>query len=192
MPQNYFANWDSAETGQPGAAPPVHSSPSTPVRPSTRRRSFGSMPNLRVVVPEGSVDAVRDYSVGYGKQVFWGIVAAAKKWQADDAGAMAAGVAYYLALSLFPMLLLLTAGLGLVFRFTSVGHDAELQILEVVGEHCSATLSQQVREVLSQLREHSVVSGRLAWSRPSWPQSVCFINSNARSIVSGSANPKKM
>lgn len=112
-------------------------------------------------VAAAAAGAVGDYSVKYAKQVGWGVVAAAQKWQADDAGAMAAGVAYYLALSLFPMLLLLTAGLGLVFRFTSLGHDAELQILSVVSEHCSPTLEQQVREVLDQLREQSLVGGPL-------------------------------
>lgn len=114
---------------------------------------------LAASVPEVQVQAVADYSVGYGKQVFFGIYIAARKWQADEAGAMAASVAYYLALSLFPMLLLLTAGLGLVFRFTRLGHDAELQILSIVAEHCSPTLEQQVREVLAQLREQSLVSG---------------------------------
>lgn len=114
---------------------------------------------LGASIPEVPVQAVANYSVGYGKQVFFAIYTAARKWQADDAGAMAASVAYYLALSLFPMLLLLTSGLGLVFRFTRLGHDAEVQILSVVAEHCSPTLEQQVREVLTQLREQSLVGG---------------------------------
>ncbi|MCC6507602.1 MAG: YihY/virulence factor BrkB family protein [Pirellulaceae bacterium] len=116
---------------------------------------------LRMTVPEVPVQAAANFSLGYGKQVIMGVIAAARKWQDDDASAMAAGVAYYLALSLFPMLILLTAGLGLVFRFTSIGHDAELQILAVVAEHGSETLGNQVEEVLSQMREHSLVSGPL-------------------------------
>lgn len=95
----------------------------------------------------------------YAKQVGFGVFDAVRKWHDDGAGPMAASVAYYLALSLFPMLLLLTAGLGLVFRYTRVGHDAEVQILAIVAEHCSPTLEQQVREVLSQLRVHSLVGG---------------------------------
>jgi membrane protein len=87
------------------------------------------------------------------------LLAAFRRWQADDASAMAATVAYYLALSLFPMLLLLIAGVGLVMRFTRMGQDAEAQILCIVAEHCSASLESQVREVLSQLRMNSVVSG---------------------------------
>lgn len=95
----------------------------------------------------------------YGSEICSTLLAALKRWQADDGSAMAACVAYYLALSLFPMLLLLIAGVGLVMRFTRMGHDAEMQILSVVAEHCSATLESQVREVLAQLRDHSVVGG---------------------------------
>jgi len=35
------------------------------------------------------------------------------RWSEDDAGSLAASVAYYLALSLFPMFLLLFSGLGI-------------------------------------------------------------------------------
>ncbi len=70
------------------------------VKPSLRERLAST--NLRLAVQDIPVQAVTNYSVGYSKQVFWSIIAAAKKWQEDDASAMAAGVAYYLALSLFP------------------------------------------------------------------------------------------
>lgn len=84
---------------------------------------------------------------------------AVKRWQADDGSSMAAAVAYYLALSLFPMLLLLTSGVGIAMRYTRLGHDAEVQILSVVAEHCSPTLEIQVRDVLMQLREQAIVGG---------------------------------
>ncbi len=122
-------------------------------------QQWQKLSNVQLSVPDAPVQAVADYSVGYGKHVASSLWQAVRKWQEDDAGAMAAGVAYYLALSLFPMILLLTSGLGLLFRYTSAGRDAETQILSVVAEHCSPTLEQQVREVLSQLREHSVVGG---------------------------------
>ena len=176
---NFFAHWDNLEPTSPPPPLPTRAAADVPLltvvsadqpaesksalpgepvaRPSLRTRLETT--RLRIAVHDIPVQAVTEYSVGYGKQVFWSVIAAAKKWQADDAGGMAASVAYYLALSLFPMLLLLTAGLGLVFRFTNYGHNAELQILSVVSEHCSPTLEQQVREVLSQLREHSLVGG---------------------------------
>ena len=95
----------------------------------------------------------------YGREIGSSLLVALRRWQADDASAMAACVAYYLALSLFPMFLLLIAGIGLVMRYTSLGHDAELQILDIVSHHCSDSLSEQVAQVLEQLRDHSVVGG---------------------------------
>ncbi len=106
-----------------------------------------------------SASAVTRKGCGYVSSVARGIYLAANRWNQDDASAMAASVAYYLALSLFPMLLLLTAGVGMVMRFTTVGHDAELQILNVVKEHCSASLEAQVRSVLDQLQSQSLVGG---------------------------------
>ena len=173
---NFFANWDNLD-GSPARDTPVAPQPearqladpvviagaasdvpATASKKSALRDRLAAT-NLRLAVHDLPVQAVTDYSVGYGKRVFWSVIAAAKKWQQDDASAMAASVAYYLALSLFPMLLLLTAGLGLVFRFTNYGQDAERQILSVVAEHCSPTLEQQARQVLAQLREHSLVGG---------------------------------
>lgn len=95
----------------------------------------------------------------YAQSVTGSLMLAVRRWQMDDGSSMAAAVAYYLALSLFPMLLLLTSGVGIAMRYTRLGHDAELQILSVVAEHCSPTLELQVREVLSQIREHSIVGG---------------------------------
>lgn len=95
----------------------------------------------------------------YAREVGSSLWLAAKRWQADDGSSMAAAVAYYLALSLFPMLLLLTSGVGMAMRYTRLGHDAEVQILDLVSEHCSPTLEIQVRDVLHQLRDQSLVGG---------------------------------
>ncbi len=95
----------------------------------------------------------------YLTEVGRSLMLAVRRWQMDDASSMAASVAYYLALSLFPMLLLLTSGLGLVLRFTRLGQDAQYQILAIVAEHCSPTLKSQVEEVLSQLRDQAIVGG---------------------------------
>ncbi len=93
----------------------------------------------------------------YAHQVATSLQLAARRWQLDDASSMAAAVAYYLALSVFPMLLLLTSGLGLFLRFTNLGHDAEVQLLALVAEHCSPTLETQVRSLVVQLEDQSVL-----------------------------------
>ncbi|MEM7473497.1 MAG: YhjD/YihY/BrkB family envelope integrity protein, partial [Planctomycetota bacterium] len=95
----------------------------------------------------------------YVREVCISLQMAARRWQLDDAGAMAAAVAYYLALSVFPILLLLSSGLGLFLKFTNLGHDAEVQILAVVAEHCSPSLEQQIRVMLLQFEEQSIVGG---------------------------------
>ncbi len=86
---------------------------------------------------------------------------AAIRWSEDDAGSLAASVAYYLALSLFPMLLLLTTGMGLFLRFTQLGQDANQQLLETVAQHASPVIEQQVSQVLEQLKQKSLVGGPL-------------------------------
>ena len=106
-----------------------------------------------------SAVVLADKGSKYASEVGGSLILAMRRWQMDDGSSMAAAVAYYLALSLFPMLLLLTSGVGIAMRYTRLGHDAELQILKIVAEHCSPTLELQVREVLMQLRDHSVVGG---------------------------------
>jgi membrane protein len=81
------------------------------------------------------------------------------RWAEDDAGSMAASVAYYLALSLFPMMLLLTSGIGLYLRFTNTGKNAEQQILSTVETYASEEVKMHIEQVLSHLRDHSLVSG---------------------------------
>ncbi len=84
---------------------------------------------------------------------------AAIRWSEDDAGSLAASVAYYLALSLFPMLLLLTTGIGLFMQFTQLGQDAQQQLLATVAQHGSPVIEEQVSQVLEQLKQKSVVGG---------------------------------
>lgn len=95
----------------------------------------------------------------YVVEVASSLIAAGRRWQEDDASTMAAAVAYYLALSLFPMLLLLVSGMGLFLQYTQLGHDARVQLLSIVSEHCSDTLRTQFEQVLDQLGTQSVVGG---------------------------------
>ena len=93
------------------------------------------------------------------KSLFPNLRDAAIRWTEDDASSMAASVAYYLALSLFPLVLLLTSGLGLFLHFTRLGQDAEQQLLATVSVNASPTVEQQFRDILTQMRGHSVITG---------------------------------
>ena len=84
---------------------------------------------------------------------------AAIRWNEDDASSLAAAVAYYLALSLFPMLLLLTSAFGLLLEFTEIGQGAQEQLLVTVAKHGSPVIEEQVAQVLNQLKSQSLVGG---------------------------------
>ena len=92
-------------------------------------------------------------------QCFHDLRQAAVHWVQNEGGGLAASVSYYLALSLFPLMLLLSSGVGLFLKFSQLGQDAQGQILDVLGEHTSPVVRTQIEEVLSQMRDHALLSG---------------------------------
>lgn len=103
--------------------------------------------------------AITARSTAWLKSFFPNLRDAAIRWSEDDASSLAASVAYYLALSLFPMMLLLTSGIGLFLEFSNIGRDAESKVMLAVEQQASPVVKQQIEEVLRQLRNHSIVSG---------------------------------
>jgi membrane protein len=81
------------------------------------------------------------------------------RWSEDDAGSLAASVAYYLALSLFPMILLLISGLGIFLRYTQFGIDIQQEILDTLETKTNPELRFQVDQVLDHLASQSLVGG---------------------------------
>ncbi len=84
---------------------------------------------------------------------------AAIHWVQDEGGGLAASVSYYLALSLFPLMLLLSSGVGLFLKFSQLGQDAQGQILDLLAEHTSPVVRTQIEEVLMQMKDHALLSG---------------------------------
>jgi membrane protein len=80
-------------------------------------------------------------------------------WQQDDGPLMAAAVAYYLGLSLFPLLLVLIAGVGLVLKYTSTGQTAQQQVIAVIAQHVSPSLEMHVRTALEHVQDRSALHG---------------------------------
>jgi membrane protein len=89
-------------------------------------------------------------------------VAAYNRWSEDEGPAMSAAVAYYIALSFFPLLLTLIAGVGLFFKFADSGQDAQQAILMLVREHFSSSAAFSVEQALNQVRDTSVFHGPIA------------------------------
>ncbi|QDT54844.1 hypothetical protein Pan44_28820 [Caulifigura coniformis] len=84
-----------------------------------------------------------------------------ERWQEDDGPLMSAAVAYYLGLSIFPLLVTLISGVGLVLTYTRFGQDAEQQVLRLIAEQASPALEAQVRTILEQVRNRSDIGGSL-------------------------------
>lgn len=97
---------------------------------------------------------------------FWGVlvhlIEASRRWQRDDAGLLAACVAYYATISLFPLLLVLMAGLGIFLRFTSIGQSSEEFVLIVIAQETTQDVADQVNRALQQVEQQALLGGPLA------------------------------
>lgn len=90
-----------------------------------------------------------------GKHVW----SAYRRWQDDDGTLMSAAVAYYLGLSLFPLLMILIACMGLFLRFTATGQDAQQEILDIVSQNASPAVESQLSLLLEQIKGKSAQGG---------------------------------
>jgi membrane protein len=86
---------------------------------------------------------------------------AVEQWLDDDAPLLAAAVAYYFAVSLFPLLLVLVAVVGFVLAQTQVGQNAEQYVIEAAANQVSPAVAEQLEKLLSTVREQAPVSGPL-------------------------------
>jgi membrane protein len=95
--------------------------------------------------------------------VFWPrLREAGRRWSDDDCPTMAAAVAYYAALSLFPLTLLLISVLGFVLRFSSGAQNARQELLDLLSENASPVLAQHVGDVLGQISDNAIFGGPVA------------------------------
>jgi len=85
--------------------------------------------------------------------------AAYQIFSANDGPLLATAIAYYLAFSLFPLMLVLVAGLGWAFRFTTAGVDAEQRVLAAIAEQGSEALSEQVARALASVEKSAGAGG---------------------------------
>jgi membrane protein len=84
-------------------------------------------------------------------------------FQEHEDALSAAGVAYYVALSFFPLLLVLVAGLGWVLELTPIGQQAQQALLEAIERQASADLAQQVERALKTVSDQASSSGPIGF-----------------------------
>src|SRR5690242_18602502 len=77
------------------------------------------------------------------------------EFQNDEAGQLGAALAYYAMFSIFPLLLLLIAGLGFVLRYWDQAIDVQQQILAAVARNLSPQLSTTIADILSGVKSQA-------------------------------------
>lgn len=85
---------------------------------------------------------------------------AVSRYFADDGGLMAAAVAYYAALTFFPVLLVSIAIVGFFLRFTDWGTNAEAEVLNILAAYSSPQLTEQVATALGRIEREAVLGAR--------------------------------
>jgi membrane protein len=75
----------------------------------------------------------------------------------------AAGIAYYVALSFFPLLLVLVAGLGTVLTWTETGQEAQQELLTAIGHQASPDLAEQVGKSLEAVKQKAPAGGPIGF-----------------------------
>jgi membrane protein len=86
---------------------------------------------------------------------------AIENWLEDDASMLAAAVAYYFAISLFPLLLILVAVVGFFLAQTEAGQGAQQYVLDAAGNQVSPAVAEQLGVVLGTVRRQAPVNGPL-------------------------------
>jgi membrane protein len=82
----------------------------------------------------------------------------------DHEGSLAAsGIAYYLALSFFPLLLVLVAFLGWALQGTEYGQDVQTRLLTAIQQQMSQDLADQVGRMLKLVSERAGTSGPIGF-----------------------------
>jgi len=82
----------------------------------------------------------------------------------DHEGTLSAAcIAYYVALSFFPLLLVLVAGLAAVLAWTQTGQEAQHELLATIGHQASPDLAQQVGRMLNTVKERAPASGPIGF-----------------------------
>ena len=97
------------------------------------------------------------------RRLFARLNAALRGFVDHDGLLLAAATAYYFALSLFPLMLILVAGLGFALRSTAAGQDAREQLLEIIEQQASPELSQQIGRALEVVSDRALASGPIGF-----------------------------
>lgn len=93
-------------------------------------------------------------------KVFWPrLWRAAQNWQADQADQLAAALAYYAVLALFPLALILLAILGYLLRFVPQAQSAQQELLRLTAENISPVVARYLEQIFTQVETQADLNG---------------------------------
>lgn len=93
-------------------------------------------------------------------QRVWHIISqTVTRWTSNDGNLLAAAMAYYAALSFFPLLLVTISGLGLALQFSSNAQNAKQQLLELISQNGAQALADEVSSILAEVQMRAAFGG---------------------------------
>ena len=82
-----------------------------------------------------------------------------RRWNRDNGNMIAAAMAYYAALSFFPLMLLLISILGFVLQFSSGAQNAQKELLQLFAQNTAPALAEHVQNALGAISAKALVGG---------------------------------
>src|SRR6185437_1623299 len=81
------------------------------------------------------------------------------RWDQDEGFLRSAALAYYAALSLFPLCLVLMAGMGIVAKYSDVFQEPQENLLSLTKDVASPWLAEKLGELLKGVKTQAGVGG---------------------------------
>ncbi|MCF6314366.1 MAG: YihY/virulence factor BrkB family protein [Verrucomicrobiales bacterium] len=114
-----------------------------------------------------------------------------KDWLKYEIPSLAAAVAFYAAVSLFPLVMVLISGVGYFFRFMESGKDAKQQVLAVFSEQFSPDMSAALASLLDSTVSKATVNGPIAMLGFLFVASLAFVQVDKGFMRIWEVQPKK-
>jgi len=83
-------------------------------------------------------------------------------WIRYECSSLAAGVSFYAALSIFPLMLVMVAAVGSFFRFMERGQDASAEIHAAFAQQLTPAMAESLSNVFDQVQNRALLNGPLA------------------------------
>ncbi len=93
------------------------------------------------------------------RQVAKDLYQAYNNWEEDDGTHYAASVSFYIAISFFPLIMVLLSLTGAVLGFTGWGRDARQRLLNLIADQTAPVVAEQIDAILENLQQGAAVSG---------------------------------